>query len=67
LRVLIGHGMFDMLTPYFGTQLILQQLPELGAPGRIRLVVYPGGHMFYTQDTSRTAFRGEARKLITGE
>ncbi len=57
LRVLIGQGMFDLLTPYFGTELILRQVPDLGAPDRIRLVVYPGGHMFYTQGASRTAFR----------
>jgi carboxypeptidase C (cathepsin A) len=67
LRVLVGHGMFDLLTPYFGTELILRQIPNLGAPDRIRLVVYPGGHMFYTQDASRTAFREEARKLVVGE
>jgi carboxypeptidase C (cathepsin A) len=67
LRVLIGQGMFDLLTPYFATELILRQVPDLGAPNRIRLVVYPGGHMFYTQDKSRTAFREEARKLIVGE
>ncbi len=67
LRVLIGQGMFDLLTPYFGTELILRQIPDLGAPDRIRLVVYPGGHMFYTQNASRTAFREEARKVIVGE
>ena len=67
LRALIGQGLFDLLTPYFGTELILRQIPDLGAPGRIRLAVYPGGHMFYTQNTSRKAFREDARKLITGE
>jgi carboxypeptidase C (cathepsin A) len=67
LRVLIGQGMFDLLVPYFGTELILRQIPDLGAPDRIRLVVYPGGHMFYTQDASRHAFRDEGRKLIVGE
>jgi carboxypeptidase C (cathepsin A) len=67
LRVLVGQGMFDLLTPYFGTELILRQIPDLGAADRIRLVVYPGGHMFYTRDASRTAFRDEARKLIVGE
>jgi carboxypeptidase C (cathepsin A) len=67
LRVLIGQGMFDLLTPYFGTELILRQVPDLGAPDRIRLVVYPGGHMFYTQEASRAAYRDEARKLVVGE
>jgi carboxypeptidase C (cathepsin A) len=64
LRVLIGQGLFDLLTPYFGTELILRQVPPLGETSRIQLLVYPGGHMFYTDDTSRAAFRDAARKLI---
>jgi carboxypeptidase C (cathepsin A) len=67
LRVLIGHGLFDLLTPYFATDLILRQVPTLGEASRIQLVVYPGGHMFYTDDGARTAFRDAARKLIAGE
>jgi hypothetical protein len=27
-------------------------------------VVYPGGHMFYSRDASRQAFRAEAEALI---
>ncbi len=67
LRILVGQGLFDLLTPYFATELILRQVPTLGAADRIRLVVYPGGHMFYTQDASRHAFRDEAQKMIAGE
>ncbi len=67
LRVLIGQGMFDLLTPYFQAELILRQIPSASTADRIRLVVYPGGHMFYTQDTSRAAFRDAARALIKGE
>jgi len=67
LHVLIAHGLFDLVTPYFGTQLLLDQIPQAGLGERIRLVTYPGGHMFYTQDASRAAFREEARKLILGQ
>jgi carboxypeptidase C (cathepsin A) len=67
LQVLIGHGLFDLLTPYFATELILRQVPDLGSKDRIQLAVYPGGHMFYTEQTSRAAFRDAARKLIAGE
>ena len=67
MRVLVAHGLYDLLTPYFGTVLILRQVPELGAPDRIRLVVYPGGHMFYSQPASRAAFRDEGRKVISGD
>jgi carboxypeptidase C (cathepsin A) len=62
--VLIAHGLFDLVTPYFATQLLLEQIPGRGIGSRIRLSVYPGGHMFYTNEASRAALRGEAAKLF---
>jgi carboxypeptidase C (cathepsin A) len=67
LHVLIAHGLFDLVTPYFATKLLLDQIPQVGLGERVRLVTYPGGHMFYTQDASRAAFREDARKLFVGE
>jgi carboxypeptidase C (cathepsin A) len=64
LRVLVGHGLFDLATPYFGTKVLLDQLPPFASPDRVKLVVYPGGHMFYSRDASRQAFRGEAEALM---
>jgi carboxypeptidase C (cathepsin A) len=64
LRVLVGHGLFDLATPYFGTQILLDQLPAYATPPRVKLVVYPGGHMFYSRDASRQAFRAEAETLM---
>jgi carboxypeptidase C (cathepsin A) len=62
LRVLIGHGLTDIVTPYFATQLELNTFPPaLGA--RVKLVVLPGGHMFYARDASRQAFRAAAAEL----
>lgn len=63
LRVLIGHGLFDLVTPYFQTQLLLDQIPASVAGDRVRLVTYPGGHMFYSQDASRAAFREDAKTM----
>jgi carboxypeptidase C (cathepsin A) len=64
MKVLIGHGLFDLATPYFGSQIVLNQLPAFAAPPRIKLVVYPGGHMFYSRDGARQAFRGEVEALM---
>jgi len=64
LSVLIAHGLFDLITPYFATQLLLDQIPDSGGANRIQLEVYPGGHMFYTGDTSRAALRDAAAKLL---
>ncbi|HUC17394.1 MAG TPA: peptidase S10 [Acetobacteraceae bacterium] len=67
LHVLIAHGLFDLVTPYFATALILAHLPEIGPPGRVRLATFEGGHMFYSRDSSRAAFRADAETLITGQ
>jgi carboxypeptidase C (cathepsin A) len=64
LKLLVGHGLFDLATPYFGTKIVLDQLPVFASPSRVKLVVLPGGHMFYSRDASRQAFRSEVQVLM---
>ncbi len=64
LKLVIGHGLFDLATPYFGSKILLDQLPAFASPERVKLVVYPGGHMFYSRDASRQAFRTEVQALM---
>ena len=64
LRVLVVHGLTDLVTPYFENELILRQLPQYGPERRIELAAYPGGHMFYSRDVSRGAFRADAERLF---
>jgi carboxypeptidase C (cathepsin A) len=64
LKLLVGQGLFDLATPYFGTRILLDQLPAYATPERVKLVVYPGGHMFYSRDASRQAFRSEVEALM---
>ncbi len=64
LKLLIGHGLFDLATPYFGSKILLDQLPAYASRERVKLVVYPGGHMFYSRDAARQAFRAEAEALM---
>ena len=66
-RVLVAHGLTDVQAPYFATALELAQIPDFGAPGRLALKVYPGGHMVYANDDSRRALRDDARRLIEGK
>ncbi|WP_375159781.1 S10 family peptidase [Bradyrhizobium sp. RDT46] len=63
LNVLVTHGLFDLATPYFGTKRVLDQLPAF-VTQRVKFVVYPGGHMFYSQGGSRQALRSEVERLI---
>lgn len=65
-RVLIAHGLTDLVTPYYAAQLLIDQIPDFGPPGRIKLAVYPGGHMHYSRDDSRKALRRDARALFDG-
>jgi carboxypeptidase C (cathepsin A) len=64
LDLLVAHGLFDLATPYFGSKIQLDQLPAYASPERVKLVVYPGGHMFYSRDASRRAFRAEVQALM---
>ena len=63
LRVLVTHGATDLVTPYFETQLILDQMPSFASPERLKLSVYGGGHMYYARDASRRALREDAKEL----
>ena len=65
-RVLIAQGLTDLVTPYFGTQMLLNQIPNYGPPGRLRFRVYPGGHMVYIRKAARQALHDDARALMTG-
>jgi carboxypeptidase C (cathepsin A) len=64
LKVLVAHGLFDLATPYFGSRIQLDQLPAFASPDAVKLVVYPGGHMFYSRDNSRKALRGDVEALM---
>ena len=66
-RVLVTQGLTDLQLPYYGAKLLLDQIPDYGAPGRLTLKVYPGGHMHYMREDSRKALREDARKLIGGK
>lgn len=59
-RLLVAHGYTDLVTPYFASELILRQLPDRLVGERLRQANYRGGHMFYTRDASRRAFRRDA-------
>lgn len=63
LHVLVAHGLTDLVTPYFASVLLLRQLsPDLAK--RSTVSTYSGGHMFYTRESARGAFRNDAAKLI---
>jgi len=57
MTVDIVHGWDDLSCPYFGSRLIMAQMPQFGRPDRVRLHMYEGGHMFYSRPDSGAALR----------
>jgi carboxypeptidase C (cathepsin A) len=64
MRVLIAQGLFDLVTPYFGTARMLRLLPPMPGSAPVTLRVYPGGHMFYFNEASRAALRDDAKAVF---
>jgi carboxypeptidase C (cathepsin A) len=66
LRVMISHGMFDTVTPYFATQYIIDHVPAFGDANRLELKLHAGGHMHYNVGAARAELRADAMKLYPG-
>jgi carboxypeptidase C (cathepsin A) len=66
-RLLIVHGMTDMVTPYAVSRYVLDHLPDMGNPARAQLRLYRGGHMFYLDRGSRRDFTADARAFYHAE
>ena len=63
MKVLIVHGYDDLSCPFFASRLIVDQIPPMGGGGRVKLALYPGGHMFYSREASMAAFRRDVMAL----
>jgi carboxypeptidase C (cathepsin A) len=63
LQVLISHGWNDLSCPYFMSKLLIEQMPRTLTGSRLRLRVYPGGHMFYDRAASSAAWRADAQAM----
>lgn len=64
MRVLIVHGWNDLSCPFMGSVLTVDQMPVMGDPTRVSVHEYPGGHMFYTRDSSRMALRKDVMEMF---
>jgi len=64
-RLMIAHGMSDMVTPYSVSRYVLDHLPSSIEEERAELKLYRGGHMFYMDPQSRKAFTADARTVYT--
>ncbi len=65
VHVLVQHGLTDLVTPYFASKLLLDQVSPPSPPDRLQLRTYPGGHMAYTRADSRAAMQADAAALVS--
>jgi carboxypeptidase C (cathepsin A) len=63
MSAVIAHGYTDFACPYFMSKLIVSQLPSFGVTNRVKVLVYPGGHMFYSRLASAAAFRHDMKSV----
>ncbi|NBC32704.1 MAG: peptidase S10 [Alphaproteobacteria bacterium] len=67
LQVVIAHGLFDLITPYFASHYLVD---TMGLPPalqeNLQLFDYYGGHMFYSHDDSLAAFTEDLRAVYQG-
>lgn len=64
MKVLIVHGYDDLSCPYFVSRLVIDQMPIAGDAGRVKLSIYPGGHMFYSRPGSQASFRTDVMQVF---
>jgi carboxypeptidase C (cathepsin A) len=64
-RMVIAHGTSDLVTPYAVSRYVVYHLPPAGAPGRVQLKLYRGGHMFYFTPDSRQAFTADVKTFYS--
>ena len=63
LRVVVAHGLYDVVTPYFRSHLLLETIEPGAGRDRVALHAWPGGHMFYSRQAGRAALRAEVARL----
>lgn len=57
MKVFITHGLYDMVTPYFSSDRLVDHMKLTGAQKQnLTVEHYRGGHMFYAWEASRVAF-----------
>ncbi len=65
MKVLICHGYYDLVTPYFTSKRLTRHMKlDENQRKNLELRNFPGGHMFYTWEKSRKELHSSVRKLV---
>lgn len=67
LRVLIVHGVYDLVTPYFSSLYVVHQIAlDNSLRDNLVLKVYRGGHMMYLNSQARAELASDAWEFFSG-
>jgi carboxypeptidase C (cathepsin A) len=64
-KVVIAHGMTDLVAPYLTSRYVVDHLPQTLTADRVTLNLYPGGHMMYLRPGSRARLHADAARLYS--
>jgi carboxypeptidase C (cathepsin A) len=67
MRVLVAHGLTDLITPYMTSRYVVDHLPAQLTASRVALKLYPGGHMMYLRSGSRHRLHDDAQAFYRPE
>jgi carboxypeptidase C (cathepsin A) len=60
-KVMVAHGLFDLVTPYFGSVYLVNQMRLDGAVRpNVEIKTYEGGHMMYIHQAARESLFHDA-------
>ena len=66
MRVLVVHGVFDLVTPYYASVIAIRQMAlDREIQDNIEVKVYPGGHMPYLNQRSLNSLFADAAIFYT--
>jgi 2-iminobutanoate/2-iminopropanoate deaminase len=64
-KVVIAHGMTDLVAPYLTSRYVADHLPQTLTADRVTLNLYPGGHMMYLRSGSRARLHADAGRIYS--
>ena len=65
LQVLVLNGLYDLATPFLGTEYMMSHLGlDKKLQPHILMKYYPAGHMMYVNESSLKAFKADVAAFI---
>jgi carboxypeptidase C (cathepsin A) len=65
LRVLVLNGLYDLATPFYGSESMIAELHvDKSLQSHVEMKYYPAGHMMYVHEPSLKAFKADVAEFL---